>query len=83
MEAVMENLPPVDVLAGFVCVFIFGIFLGAMIYLPIAHKNSALPLERLTGDLICHYVPDWVLIFLSCVFFLVMSFILISGMWRM
>ncbi len=79
----MEYLPPVDVLVGFVCVFLFGMMLGAIIYLPIAHHNSELPLERLSGDLIWRYAPDWLLLFISSIFFLVLSFLLISGMWRM
>lgn len=79
----MEYLPPVDVLVGFVCVFLFGMMLGAIICLPIAHHNSELPLERLSGDLIWRYAPDWLLLFISSIFFLVLSFLLISGMWRM
>ena len=79
----MEYLPPVDVLIGFVCVFLFGMMLGAIICLPIAHHNSELPLERLSGDLIWRYAPDWLLLFISSIFFLVLSFLLISGMWRM
>lgn len=79
----MEYLPPVDVLIGFLCVLLFGTMLGAIICLPIAHHNSDLPLERLSNDLIWRYAPDWLLLFISSIFFLVLSFLLISGMWRM
>lgn len=78
-----EILPPLDVLGGFICVFIFGTMMGAAICLPIAHHNSELPLERLSNDLIWRYAPDWILLLVGCIFFLVVSFILISGMWRM
>ncbi|MBO4400451.1 MAG: hypothetical protein J5809_01230 [Selenomonadaceae bacterium] len=78
-----EYLPPLDVLGGFICIFIFGMMTGAVICLPIAHHNSELPLERLSGDLIWRYAPDWILLLVGCIFFLVVSFILISGIWRM
>ena len=79
----VDGLPvPVDVILGFVGILIFGMILGAIICLPFAHQNSELPLERLTNDLIWHYAPDWLLLFLGCIIFLAMSFILISGMWR-
>ena len=80
----VDFLPvPIDVIIGFICILLFGMALGAIIYLPIAHKTSDLPLERLSNDLVWHYAPDWLLIFVGCVIFLVMSFILISGIWRM
>lgn len=80
----VDFLPvPIDVIIGFICILLFGLALGAIIYLPFAHKTSDLPLERLSNDLVWNYAPDWLLIFVGCVIFLVMSFILISGMWRM
>jgi len=80
----LDFLPvPIDVIIGLIFILLFGMILGAIIYLPIAHKSSELPLERLSNDLVWHYTPDWLLIFIGCVVFLVMSFILISGMWRM
>ena len=81
----MDNftLPPVEVLVGFVLVFIVGVILGAAICLPIIHRNSDIPLEKLTGDLIWRYTPDWILSVLGCIITLVVCFLLISGMWRM
>ncbi|MBQ9441693.1 MAG: hypothetical protein IJU55_01595 [Selenomonadaceae bacterium] len=81
----MENftLPPVEVLVGFVVIFIVGIILGAAICLPIVHKNSDIPLEKLTGDLIWRYTPDWLLSILGCIMTLIVCFLLISGIWRM
>ncbi len=81
----MENftLPPVEVLVGFVVIFIVGIILGAAICLPIVHKNSDIPLEKLTGDLIWRYTPDWLLSILGCIVTLIVCFLLISGIWRM
>ncbi len=80
----IEGLPvPLDVIIGFICVIFFGMILGAVIYLPIAHKDSDLPLERLSNDIIWHYAPDWLLLVIGCIIFLVLSFLLISGMWRM
>ena len=80
----VDFLPvPIDVIIGFIFVLLFGIVLGALIYLPVAQKKSNLPLERLSNDLVWNYAPDWLLIFVGCIIFLVMSFILISGMWRM
>ena len=77
------TLPPVEVLVGFVLVFIVGVILGAAICLPIIHKNSNIPLEKLTGDLIWRYTPDWILSVLGCIITLVVCFLLISGIWRM
>ena len=80
----IEGLPvPLDVIIGFICVIFFGMIFGAVIYLPIAHKDSDLPLERLSNDIIWHYAPDWLLLVIGCIIFLVLSFLLISGMWRM
>lgn len=77
------TLPPIEVLVGFVVIFIVGIILGAAICLPIVHKNSDIPLEKLTGDLIWRYTPDWLLSILGCIVTLIVCFLLISGMWRM
>ena len=80
----VDFLPvPIDVIIGLIFILLFGMVLGAIIYLPIAHKTSDLPLERLSNDLVWRYAPDWLLIFVGCIIFLAMSFILISGMWRM
>ena len=81
----MENfsMPPVEVLVGFVLIFIIGTILGAAICLPIMHKHSDIPLEKLSGDWIWRYTPDWILSILGCVITLILCFILISGMWRM
>ena len=80
----VDFLPvPIDVIIGLIFILLFGIVLGAIIYLPFAHKTSELPLERLSNDLVWHYAPDWLLIFVGCIIFLALSFILISGMWRM
>ena len=80
----VDFLPvPVDVILGLIFILIFGMILGAIIVLPIAHLNSNLPLERLSNDIIWHYAPDWLLLFLGSIVFLVLSFILVSGMWRL
>ena len=76
------NLMPLDVIIGFVFLFVFGLILGAAICLPYVHKHSTLPLEKLSGDWIWHYKPDLVLCIIGCVIFIVMSFLLISGIWR-
>ncbi len=79
----IDFLPvPIDVIIGFIFILLFGLILGAMLYLPIAHKNSDLSLEKLSYDLVWQYSPDWFLISIGCVVFLTMSFILISGIWR-
>ena len=79
----LDFLPvPLDVIIGFICLVLFGIILGAMIYLPVAQKSSNLPLEKLSGDLIWNYAPQWFLTVIACIIFLVISFMLVSGMWR-
>ncbi|MBQ6976977.1 MAG: hypothetical protein IJQ16_10585 [Selenomonadaceae bacterium] len=78
----MINLMPIDVIIGFIFLFVFGLILGAAICLPYVHKHSTLPLEKLIGDWIWHYKPDLVLCIIGCVIFIVMSFLLISGIWR-
>ncbi len=80
----LDFLPlPLDVIIGFICLVLFGIVLGAIIYLPIAHNDSNLPLEKLSYDLIWRYAPDWLFLFIGCLIFLALGFMLISGMWRM
>ena len=68
----MEGLPPLEVLIGFVLIVVVGTMLGATICLPIAHKNSKLTLEQLSGDLIWRYAPDWFLSVMGCVITLVL-----------
>lgn len=84
MDSVVNSisLPPFDVIIGLICVFVFGTILGAMICLPLVQRNSEIPLEKLSNDIIWKYTPDWVLMMVGCIIFLVLSFILISGLWR-
>ena len=74
---------PFDVILGFICVLLFGLILGALISLPILQRNSKLPIERLSGDIIWRYSPDWIIFVIGCIVFLALSFLLISGMYRM
>ena len=76
------EMPPTDVIIGMVGILIFGLMLGALIYLPVAEKNSKLPLERLSGEIIWRYKPDWIIFVLGCVVFLGVSFLLVSGLLR-
>lgn len=76
------SFPPLDVIIGFIAIFIFGILLGILIYMPVAHKSSKLPLERLSGELIWRYSPDWFIFVIGCVLFLAVSFIMVSGYLR-
>ncbi|MBR2734299.1 MAG: hypothetical protein IKD80_08690, partial [Selenomonadaceae bacterium] len=46
------EIPPLDVTVGLIGILIFGLVLGALIYLPVAEKNSKLSLERLSGEII-------------------------------
>ena len=78
----MEYLPPLDIIIGLVCIAIFGLLLGALIYLPVAVKDSPLPIEKLSGDIIWRYMPDWLLLFIGCIIFILLSFLLISGFLR-
>lgn len=75
-------LPPTDVIIGMAGIFFFGIILGMLIYLPIAQKNSKLPLEYLSGELIWRYAPDWIIFVVGCIIFLVVSFMMVSGFMR-
>lgn len=77
------SIPPLEVIIGIILIFCLGVILGAAICLPIAHKNSKLSLEKLSGDLIWRYAPDWILSILGCVISIILCFILVSGMWRM
>lgn len=77
-----ESLPPIEVLVGLVLIFIFGLILGAVICLPIVQRNSDLPLEKLSGDWIWKYTPDWILSVIGCIISLALCFMLISGIWR-
>ncbi|MCR5833535.1 MAG: hypothetical protein K6G55_02620 [Selenomonadaceae bacterium] len=76
------TLPPLDVIIAIIGIIIFGIILGALLYLPVAEKNSPLSLDRLTNEMIWHYVPDWFVFLLGCVAFLTVSFVMISGSMR-
>ena len=76
------EVPPFDVIIGLLGILIFGLMLGALIYLPVAEKNSTLPLERLSGEIIWRYKPDWIIFVLGCVIFLIVSFLLVSGLLR-
>ena len=76
------EIPPLDVTVGFVGILIFGLMLGALIYLPVAEKNSKLSLDRLSGEIIWRYKPDWIVFVIGCVIFLAVSFLLVSGLLR-
>lgn len=76
------EMPPTEVTIGFIGILIFGLVLGALIYLPIAEKNSKLSLDRLSGEIIWRYKPDWIVFVLGCVIFLGVSFLLVSGLLR-
>ncbi len=78
----MDFLPPIDIIIGLICIGVFGLLLGALIYLPVAVKNSPLPIEKLSGDIIWRYMPDWLLMFLGCIIFITISFLMISGFLR-
>ena len=76
------DLPPTDVITGMVGILFFGLMLGALIYLPVAEKNSKLSLEKLSGEIIWKYKPDWIIFVLGCVVFLGVSFMMVSGLLR-
>ena len=78
----MDFLPPIDIIIGLICIGIFGLLLGALIYLPVAVKDSPLPIEKLSGELIWRYMPDWLLLFIGSIIFIILSFLLISGYLR-
>ena len=74
--------PPTDVIIGMVGILFFGLVLGALIYLPVAEKNSKLSLEKLSGEIIWRYKPDWIIFVAGCVIFLCVSFLMVSGLLR-
>ena len=76
------EIPPADVTVGFIGILLFGLMLGALIYLPVAEKNSPLSLEHLSGEIIWRYKPDWIVFIIGCVIFLCVSFLLVSGFLR-
>ena len=76
------TMPPMDVVIGMAGILVFGLILGALIYLPVAEKNSKLPLEKLSGELIWRYKPDWIVFFVGSIVFLGVSFLLVSGLLR-
>ena len=76
------EMPPTDVIIGMVGILFFGLMLGALIYLPVAEKNSKLSLEKLSGEIIWRYKPDWIIFILGCVVFLGVSFLMVSGLLR-
>ena len=78
----MDFLPPIDIIIGLICIGVFGLLMGALIYLPVAAKESPLPIEKLSGDVIWRYMPDWLLMFLGCLIFIIISFLMISGFLR-
>ena len=78
----MDFLPPIDIVIGLICIGVFGLLMGALIYLPVAAKESPLPIEKLSGDIIWRYMPDWLLMFLGCLIFIIISFLMISGFLR-
>ena len=79
----LEALPvPIDVILGLLFVGVFGLILGALIYLPIANKTSGLPLEKLSNDLVWRYFPDWLILFVGCIISLALNFMVIGGIWR-
>lgn len=80
---IFDILPPFDIIIGLICIGLFGLALGALLFLPIAAKKSPLSIEKLSNDIIWRYVPDWLLMFLGCVIFIILSFMLVSGYLRM
>ena len=76
------SMPPMDVIIGMVGILFFGLMLGALMYLPVAEKNSKLSLERLSGEIIWRYKPDWIIFVIGCVVFLAVSFLMVSGFLR-
>ena len=76
------SIPPLDVIIGLICILIFGVTLGFLLYMPVAHKSSKLPLEKLSNELIWRYTPDWLIMIIGCVIFLTVSFLMVSGYLR-
>ena len=78
----MDFFPPIDILLGLIFIGVFGVILGALIYLPIANKEKPMALEKLTYDVIWKYKPDWILSFICCIVFIILSFMMITGAMR-
>ena len=78
----MDFLPPIDIVLGLIFIGVFGVALGALIYLPIANKEKPLALEKLTYDVIWKYMPDWLISFVGCIIFIILSFMMITGAMR-
>ena len=76
------TMPPMDVVIGMVGILFFGLMLGALLYLPVAEKNSKLPLEKLSNELIWRFAPDWLIMVIGCVIFITVSFMMVSGFMR-
>ena len=76
------KMPPMDVIIGMVGILFFGLMLGALLYLPVAEKNSKLSLEKLSGEIIWRYKPDWIIFVVGCIAFLCVSFLMVSGLLR-
>ena len=76
------EIPPTEVTVGLIGILIFGLMLGALMYLPVAEKNSPLSLDKLSGEIIWRYKPDWIVFVLGCLVFLGVSFLLVSGLLR-
>lgn len=76
------SMPPIDVIIGMAGILVFGLILGALLYLPVAEKNSKLSLEKLSGELIWRYAPDWLIFLFGTILFLGVSFMLVSGYLR-
>ena len=78
----LVEIPPTDVAVGLIGILFFGLILGALLYLPVAEKNSSLSLEKLSGEIIWRYKPDWIVFVIGCILFLLLSFLLVSGLLR-
>ena len=76
------EIPPTEVTIGLIGILIFGLMLGALMYLPVAEKNSPLSLDKLSGEIIWRYKPDWIVFVIGCLIFLGVSFLLVSGLLR-
>ena len=82
LNVIMSYLPRIDVLMGFACILAIGVVIGAVLYLPVAHYESKIPLEKLTADIIWKYAPDWILLLAGCIVLVTLCFLLLGGIWR-
>ncbi len=82
LDVILSYLPRIDVLMGFASILAIGVVMGAVIYLPVAHYESKIPLEKLTADIVWKYLPDWVLLMAGCIGLLTICFLLLGGIWR-